>query len=144
MVVLLRPRTVYLKSNKCALFSVSSRCDFSVSSSPYCTILMSVNFTAELQWSATVLDKLVTLEQFPELGEVPSTISAVTQLCRLVEILDGVKLCSELLDKIVKLWVTLRGFSLCGVWMEAYKVANKKVANKKATQKAKAMRKGLQ
>ena len=46
---------------------------------------------------------------------------------------------SELLDNIVKLWVTLRGFSLCGAWMEAYKVANKK-----ATQKAKAMRKGLQ
>ena len=46
---------------------------------------------------------------------------------------------SELLDKTVKLWVTLRGFSLCGAWMEAYKVANKK-----ATQKAKAMRKGLQ
>ena len=41
---------------------------------------------------------------------------------------------SELLDKIVKLWVTLRGFSLCGAWMEAYRVANKK-----ATQKAKAI-----
>ena len=37
MVGLLRPRTVYLKSNECALFSVSLRCDFSVSSSPYCT-----------------------------------------------------------------------------------------------------------
>ena len=36
--------------------------------------------------------------------------------------------------QIVKLWVTLCGFSLCGAWMEAYKVANKK-----ATQKAKAM-----
>ena len=36
MVVLLRPRTVCLKSNECALFSVSSRCNFSVSSSPYC------------------------------------------------------------------------------------------------------------
>ena len=36
MVGLLRPRTVYLKSNECALFSVSLRCDFSVSSSPYC------------------------------------------------------------------------------------------------------------
>ena len=39
MVGLLRPRTVYLKSNECALFSVSLRCDFSVSSSPYCTPL---------------------------------------------------------------------------------------------------------
>ena len=36
MVGLLRPRTVYLKSNECALLSVSLRCDFSVSSSPYC------------------------------------------------------------------------------------------------------------
>ena len=36
MVGLLRPRTVYLKSNECALFSVSLRYDFSVSSSPYC------------------------------------------------------------------------------------------------------------
>ena len=54
---------------------------------------MSVKVTAELQWSATVLDKMVTPEQFPELGEVPSTISAVTQLCRLIEIQDGAKLC---------------------------------------------------
>ena len=35
MVGLLRPRTVYLKSNECALFYVSLRC---VSLSPYCTI----------------------------------------------------------------------------------------------------------
>ena len=46
---------------------------------------------------------------------------------------------SELLERIVKLWVTLRGFSLCGAWMEEYKVANKK-----ATQKAKALRRELQ
>ena len=37
MVGLLRPRTVYLKSNECALFSVSLRCDFSASSSADCT-----------------------------------------------------------------------------------------------------------
>eukprot|EP00731_Ephydatia_muelleri_P023298 Em0015g881a len=57
------------------------------------TVLMSVKVTAELQWSATVLDKTVTSEMLPVLGEVPSTISAVTELCRLVDILDGVKLC---------------------------------------------------
>ena len=56
-------------------------------------VLMSVKVTAELQWSATVLDKTVTSEMLPVLGEVPSTISAVTELCRLVDILDGVKLC---------------------------------------------------
>ena len=37
MVGFLRPRTVYLKSNECALFSVSLRCVFSVSSSPDCS-----------------------------------------------------------------------------------------------------------
>ena len=46
---------------------------------------------------------------------------------------------SELLERIVKLWVTLCGFSFCGAWMEEYKVANKK-----ATQKAKTMRRELQ
>ena len=40
MVGLLRPRTVYLKSNECASFSVSLRCDFSVSSSPYCSTVV--------------------------------------------------------------------------------------------------------
>ena len=44
MVGLLRPRTVYLMSNECALFSVSLRCDFSVSSSPYCILKSAMNF----------------------------------------------------------------------------------------------------
>ena len=35
------------------------------------TVLMSVKVTSELQWSATILDKMVTSEQFPVLGEVP-------------------------------------------------------------------------
>ena len=61
------------------------------------TVLMSVEVTAELQWSATVLDKIVT----PVLGEVPSTISAVTELCRLVDILDGIKLCIGNPDDII-------------------------------------------
>ena len=80
------------------------------------SVLMSVKVTAELQWSATVLDKMVTPEQFPELGEVPSTISAVTQLCRLIEILDGAKLCIGNPDDILvqmyhKSTHTLHGYS---------------------------------
>ena len=47
MVGLLRPRTVYLKSNECALFSVSLRCDFSVSSSPYCTLIKFIDHNAD-------------------------------------------------------------------------------------------------
>ena len=31
---------------------------------------------------------------------------------------------SELLERMVKLWITLRGFSLCGALMEQYKVIN--------------------
>ena len=65
------------------------------------TVLMSVKVTAELQWSATVLDKMVTSEMLPVLGEVPSTISAITELCRLVDILDGVKLCIGNPDDII-------------------------------------------
>ena len=45
---------------------------------------------------------------------------------------------SELLERMVKLWITLRGFSLCGALMEQYKVTNKIT-----TQKSKAMRKEL-
>ena len=75
------------------------------------TVLMSVKVTAELQWSATVLDKMVTPEQFPELGEVPSTISAVTQLCRRIEILDDAKLCignpDDILVQMYELFHTL-------------------------------------
>ena len=37
---------------------------------------------------------------------------------------------SELLDRIVKLWVILCGFYLCGAWMEEYKVANKKATKR--------------
>ena len=51
MVGLLRPRTVYLKSNECASFSISLRCDFSVSSSPYCTCTghIIVNFSIQVK-----------------------------------------------------------------------------------------------
>ena len=48
MVGLLRPRTVYLKSNECALFSVSLRCDFSVSSSPYCSLNLFASVVGDL------------------------------------------------------------------------------------------------
>jgi len=43
-----------------------------------------------------------------------------------------------LLKSIVDMWITIRGFSLTGAWMERYKVANKMT-----TQKSKGLRKQL-
>ena len=44
----------------------------------------------------------------------------------------------ELLNEIVALWVTVRGFSMTATWMEAYKKAEKKTV-----QKSTGLRKGL-
>lgn len=45
---------------------------------------------------------------------------------------------SVLLPMILRLWVTIRGYSLCSAWMEKYKVAQKKTV-----QKSKSLRKEL-
>ena len=47
---------------------------------------------------------------------------------------------SELLELLIELWITTRGFSLASSWLEEYKQANKKG---KGTKKSKALRKEL-
>jgi hypothetical protein len=45
---------------------------------------------------------------------------------------------SSLLQMIIKLWITIRGYSLSSAWIEKYKAANKKTV-----QKSKSLRKEL-
>lgn len=51
---------------------------------------------------------------------------------------DDDEACDVLLNKIVELFLTVRGFSLAGVWMERYKQAAKK-----STQCSKSLRREL-
>ena len=44
--------------------------------------------------------------------------------------IDNLEHAQELLQEIVKLWVTVRGFSLTATWMECYKVKEKKTLQK--------------
>ena len=44
----------------------------------------------------------------------------------------------QLLKEIVGLWVTIRGFSIAGAWLEQYKQASKS-----SVSKSKSLRKGL-
>ena len=45
---------------------------------------------------------------------------------------------TTILEMVVDLWITVRGFSLAGAWVEEYKITQKKT-----TQKSKALRKQL-
>ena len=45
---------------------------------------------------------------------------------------------TTVLEMIVDLWITVRGFSLAGAWVEEFKITQKKT-----TQKSKALRKQL-
>ena len=47
--------------------------------------------------------------------------------------IDCEKDASWLLNKIVKLYVTIRGFSIAAMWMEAYKQAEKQMTKTTAT-----------
>eukprot|EP00118_Oscarella_pearsei_P015513 m.140398 g.140398 ORF g.140398 m.140398 type:complete len:302 (+) comp38303_c0_seq10:318-1223(+) len=56
----------------------------------------------------------------------------------LSSVIDDSVLASSLLHKIVILWVTMRGFSLCSAWLEEYKAAKSK-----STKKRKRLRKAI-
>ena len=83
MVVLLRPRTVYLKSNECALFSVSSRCDFSVSSSPYCKgILPERNYRC---WAIFVEASIILSQSSLSYHEILLADTKLIEFCKMFE-----------------------------------------------------------
>ena len=69
---------------------------------------------------------------------IVSNVDVQFNWCMLSVDIDSEDYACELLEEMIKLWVTIRGFSTVSAWLEQYKASSKAT-----TQKSKGLRKTL-